>query len=597
MALQITITNAGRAEMINAENTGTGPVVITELGFGTAQYPPSKTQLALVAETKRLGSIAGLVVADDTIHVMAKDEGTDAYSVGEFGLYSASGTLVAVYSQLPAAGWIIQKASASTLLLAVDIILESLDAANLTFGDVTFINPPATTETPGVVQLEDSLTSSSNRRALTAAQGAKLQTEKQPAHANLAALASLVAAADRLGYFTGAGTMGTTGLSAFIRTLLDDADAAAARATLGVGSVAPLTSDPDGTLASNSDSRIPTQKAVKTYVDGLIAAQDVMVFKGLINCSTNPAYPAADRGHTYRVSVPGKIGGSAGINVEAGDILICTADGTATGTHASAGANWGIIQANLDGALLSTAIGVTVQGYDATLAALAALATAANQLIYATGVDTFGTTPLTAFARTLLDDANAEAARATLGAAPLDSPELTGTPKVPTAAPATDNTQAASTGFVKAAIAAISTATEALKGLLKIGTQTEVNAGVLDDVAVTPKKLRFGVSYSSSAGNGHLAFPSWLGGYVLQWVRVTMPSNGDSETNITLPVAFPSEFIGGWGTVLRATSAGSQTNSVYVVPIGVTQATVVRDSYNQGGSSDSSQLQTFMWGR
>lgn len=325
MPLNITITDAGRAEIINAQNTGTGPVVISEVGVGTGQYTPDKEQLTLQAEVKRLATIAGLAVADDTIHVMIKDEGADAYNVGEFGLYSSSGTLIAVYSQLAAAGWIIQKAGASTLLLATDIILESLDATSLTFGDITFINPPATTEVQGVVelataletqtgtdgaravtpaglasltaslvraglvQLVNTLTSSSQTQALTAAMGKKLQDEKQPLDATLTALAGLVTAANKLIYATGADTFATTDLTAFARTLLGDASAAEARTTLGA------------------------------------------------------------------------------------------------------------------------------QPLDATLTALAGLATTANKLIYATGSDTFATSDLTAFARTLLDDGNAATARTTLG--------------------------------------------------------------------------------------------------------------------------------------------------------------------------------------
>lgn len=113
--------------------------------------------------------------------------------------------------------------------------------------------------------------------------------------------------------------------------------------------------DNDGSLAANSSTRLPTQAAVKAAIDGLLNANNAEQFKGSIDCSANPNYPAAESGYVYRVSVAGKIGGASGVNVEVGDRLQCIVDGSASGNHATVGANWWITQANIDGAVVGPA--------------------------------------------------------------------------------------------------------------------------------------------------------------------------------------------------------------------------------------------------
>lgn len=147
---QITITPAGFAAIVNAENTGTAPVKVTQVGLTAQHFDVGTVGASVPAEFKRLTTFGGKAVADDTLHLNVRDDGTDTYTLRGFGLYLQDGTLFAVYSQsMP----IMEKAAAATLLLATDIRFAKINATSIEVGDIDFINPPATTTQMGVVRL------------------------------------------------------------------------------------------------------------------------------------------------------------------------------------------------------------------------------------------------------------------------------------------------------------------------------------------------------------------------------------------------------------------------------------------------------------
>ena len=269
MTLHITITDAGRAELIQNNHLGFNAVTIVAVAVGSAQYVPSRTQTALGNEVTRLGSIAGGAVGDGILHVTARDESDAAYNVGEFGLITDKGTLFAVCSQPAAEGWIIQKAAPSIMLLASDVLLDDIDAEQIQFGSVEFMNPPATTERAGVVELAtaaEMAAGTDSQRAATPAGVAQETAKRQPLDATLTALAQLVTAANQLIYATAADQFAMTPLTAFMRTLLDDADATEALATLGA---APL--------ASPVFTGVPTVPTPPTTDNSLRAANTAYV--------------------------------------------------------------------------------------------------------------------------------------------------------------------------------------------------------------------------------------------------------------------------------------------------------------------------------
>jgi hypothetical protein len=165
-----TVTDAGRAALVSTGNTGTAAHKVTQIGVSTIAFDSTdKTLKVLPGERKRIATLAGDNVAADMIHVTLKDDTADQYTLYGFGLYFENGVLFGTYSQ---ATPIMEKSPAAMLLLAADMAFKSIDAAQISFGDATFTNPPATTDRQGVVQLAtnaEAMAGTDTQRAVTPA--------------------------------------------------------------------------------------------------------------------------------------------------------------------------------------------------------------------------------------------------------------------------------------------------------------------------------------------------------------------------------------------------------------------------------------------
>ncbi|WP_071914950.1 phage tail protein [Aeromonas sp. SCS5] len=104
-------------------------------------------------------------------------------------------------------------------------------------------------------------------------------------------------------------------------------------------------------------------------------------------------------------------------------------------------------------------------------------------------------------------------------------------------------------------------ASESLRGMLKVATQQQVEAGSADDVALTPKKAKHGFSMVATTGAMALRLPSWLGGWLIQG-GMGAPSGG--FTTITFPISYPAadSYVAMFGHLQSSSPTGLQSTVI-----------------------------------
>ncbi len=97
-------------------------------------------------------------------------------------------------------------------------------------------------------------------------------------------------------------------------------------------------------------------------------------------------------------------------------------------------------------------------------------------------------------------------------------------------------------------------ASESIAGVAKIATQVQTESGADTTTIVTPKTLRFGFSASLTT-NGYIVFPSWLGGFIIQWIGLSTLGIQGAYSSFTL--AFPNICLAVFPSTLNGSAPGS----------------------------------------
>lgn len=400
--------------------------------------------------------------------------------------------------------------------------------------------------------------------------GLAIGTNVQAYDAGLQSIAGLTTASGQFIYTTASDTYATTTLTSAGRALLDDADVATQRTTLGLGTIA--------TQAANAVA-ITGGSATLSGLTSTVAS---------IGTATISNGSATLSGLTSSVSSLGTATITGGSITGITDLAVADG-GTGASTAANARTNLGL------------AIDTDVQAYDAGLQSIAGLTTFPDQYLYTTAADVYTPGTITAAGRALLDDADATTQRATLGLGTIatqaaGSVDITGGSIVgitdlaiadggtgaSTAANARTNLGLGTLSTQSGTFSGTSSGTNTGDQTITLtgdvtGTGTGTFAATIASDAVTGAKLADSsatvISGNAPSGVGAFAGQQWLNtntGFTYIWNGSAWQRTAGLQTitfSDTTPLSFVVSYPDNFSAVITSTMENQTANAVLVGPI------------------------------
>ena len=400
--------------------------------------------------------------------------------------------------------------------------------------------------------------------------GLAIGTDVQAYDPALQSIAGLTTASGQFIYTTASDTYATSTITAAGRDLLDDADVATQRTTLGLGTIA--------TQAANAVA-ITGGSATLSGLTSTVAS---------IGTATISNGSATLSGLTSSVSSLGTATITGGSITGITDLAVADG-GTGASTAANARTNLGL------------AIGTDVQAYDAGLQSIAGLTTLPDQFLYTTAADVYTPGTITAAGRALLDDADASTQRATLGLGTIatqaaSSVAITGGSIVgitdlaiadggtgaSTAADARTNLGLGTLSTQSGTFSGTSSGTNTGDQTITLtgdvtGTGTGTFAATIADDAVTGAKLADSsatvVSGNAPSGVGGFTGQQWLNsntGFTYVWDGSAWQRTAGLQTitfSDTTPLNFSVAYPDDFSAVITSVMESQAANAVLVGPI------------------------------
>ena len=237
---------AANSEVIAATSASTASAAATSASSSSNSANTSAAEAAQSALDALTNSAAALIIANDA------DDKADAAVATANGIAGTANTALA---------------NSITAVDTANTANTNANAAVVTANGIADTANTALSNSVTAINTSNTANTNANTAVTTANAAVVTANAAQPGDATLTALAELTTAANQMIYSTGANTFAMTALSTFIRTLLDDADSAASRVTLGVQNAG--TSGISGLVPSWTGAQIIVCSGGSAYVPGL----------------------------------------------------------------------------------------------------------------------------------------------------------------------------------------------------------------------------------------------------------------------------------------------------------------------------------------